>query len=171
MKNIIVAYPSKNMAVQIKNVLEQEGLHVSYICGTGASVLRIASDLRGGVVVCSAILSDMGANTLAERLPAGFDIIALCKSGREDYMGSFISLPIPLDRAEFVKTVAVLVSSQSSYTERDKTDADAISNAKLILMKANEMSEGQAHKYLQNLSMRRGKKLAEVAREVIREFE
>ena len=170
MKNIIVAYPVKATAMQIKNVLEEEGLYVSHLCATGASVLRIASELRGGVIVCASILSDMSANALSDRLPPGFDIVALCKSGREDYMGSFISLPLPLERDAFVKTVAVLVSSQSSYTERSRTDSDAIANAKLILMKANDMTEGQAHKYLQNFSMRCGKKLADAAREIIKEF-
>ena len=86
MKSIIVAYPVKQTALQIKNVLESEGLYVSHICGTGASVLNIAADMRGGVIVCASILRDMGAGTIAERLPAGFDIVALSKSGRQSYI-------------------------------------------------------------------------------------
>ena len=149
MKSIIVAYPVKQTALQIKNVLESEGLYVSHICATGASVLNIAADMRGGVIVCASILRDMGAGTIAERLPAGFDIVALSKSGRQSYMGNFISLPLPLDRDEFVSVVSVLVSSKSSFTNRKKDDADYISNAKAVLMEVNSMTEMQAHKYLQ----------------------
>lgn len=170
MKSIIIAYPIKNTALQIKSVLEDEGLYVSHICATGASVLNIAGDMRGGVIVCASILRDMGAGVLAERLPAGFDIVALSKGGRQSYMGNFISLPLPLDRDEFVSTVAVLMSSESSFTNRKKEDCDYISNAKNILMSVNDMSEMQAHKYLQKESMKSGKKIADVAKEIIKQF-
>ncbi|MFQ8957922.1 MAG: hypothetical protein ACLR6O_03350 [Eubacterium sp.] len=80
MKSIIVAYPVKQTALQIKNVLESEGLYVSHICGTGASVLNIAADMRGGVIVCASILRDMGAGTIAERLPAGLTLLLFQKA-------------------------------------------------------------------------------------------
>ncbi|MFR5874913.1 MAG: ANTAR domain-containing response regulator [Eubacterium sp.] len=170
MKSIIIAYPIKNTALQIKSVLESEGFYVSHICATGASVLNIAGDMRSGVIVCSSILRDMGAGVLAERLPAGFDIVALSKGGIQSYMGNLISLPFPLDRDEFVNTVAVLVSSESSFTNRKKDDNEYISDAKSILMSVNGMSEMMAHKYLQKESMRSGKKIADVAKEIIKQF-
>ena len=77
MKNIIVAYPNRNTALQLKSVLEQDGLYVSHICATGASALGIAADMRSGVIICASILRDMGAAVMAERLPSGFDVIAL----------------------------------------------------------------------------------------------
>lgn len=167
MKGIIVAYPIKETALQLKNVLESEGLYVSHVCATGASVLKIAADLRGGVIVCSSLLKDMNAATLAETLPANFDIVSITKNGKQSYMGNLISFPLPLDREEFVSTVAVLVSSQSSFTYRDKNDDDVISTAKSILMSTQKMSELQAHKYLQNESMRKGKKITDIARKII----
>lgn len=170
MKSIIIAYPIKETAMQIRNVLEENGLYVSHICATGASVLNIACDMRGGVIVCASILRDMGANILAENLPADFDIVALSKGGKENYMGNLISLPLPLNRDEFVKTVSVLVSSDSSFTRRKSDDAKLISDAKLILMELNNMTEMQAHKYLQKESMRNGKKMAEIAKELISQF-
>jgi response regulator NasT len=170
MKNIIVAYPTKETAMQIRNVLENEGLYVSHICATGASVLGIASDLRGGVIICASILRDMSAGTLAERLPAGFDIVALSKGGRESYNGNYISLPLPLDRDDFIRTIEVLVSSESSFTNRTFNDAEYISQAKAIIMNINDMTEMQAHKHLQNESMRQSKKLVDIAKEIIENF-
>lgn len=170
MKSVIIAYPIKNTAMQIRNVLESEGIYVSHICATGTSVLNIAADMRGGVVVCAAMLSDMGATALTENLPSGFDIVALTKSGCESYLGNYISLPLPLDRTEFVNTIAVLVTSESSFTARNKSDSDYISNAKSILMNSNGISEMQAHKQLQRESMRSGKKLVDVAKGIIDQF-
>lgn len=170
MKNIIIAYPIKDTAMQIKNVLEDNGFYVSHICATGASALSIASDMRCGVIVCASILRDMGANILAENLPPDFDVVALSRGGRENYMGNLVSLPLPLNREEFVETVAVLAATDSSFTRRSADDSDIISNAKLILMSINDMTEMQAHKYLQRESMKSGKKIAEVAKKIIKQF-
>ncbi len=170
MKDIIIAYPSKDVALQLRSLLEGEGFHVSFICATGSSVLRIVNNLREGVIVCASILSDMGAGVLAENLPVGFDVVALSKNGREEYMGNLINMPLPVHRDEFLQTVSILVSTRSAFTQRNKDDDEIISNAKLILMNNGDITESQAHKYLQKESMRTGKKLADLAKEIINDF-
>ena len=170
MKDIIIAYPSKDVALKLRSLLEGEGFHVPYVCATGSSVLSIAHSMREGVVVCASILSDMGAGTLAENLPVGFDVVALSKNGREEYLGNLISLPLPVHRDEFLQTVSILVSTRSAFTQRTKNDSEIISDAKLILMNRQEISESQAHKYLQKESMRTGKKLVDLAKEIINDF-
>ncbi len=170
MKSIIIAYPAKDIALKMRAMLESEGYHVSFVCATGASVLSIAHNLNEGVIICTSILSDMSAGVIAENLPPGFDIIALCKNGKEDYMGNIINLPLPVNRDEFLHTVAVLVSTRSSFTKRNTSESEILSNAKLILMNSRDISESQAHKYLQTESMRTGKKLVDLAKEIINGF-
>lgn len=170
MKEIIIAYPVKATALQLRSMLENEGFHVSYVCATGASVLSIAQDLREGVVVCASILSDMGAGILSEHLPVGFDVVALSKNGREEYMGNLINLPLPVHRDEFLQMVSILVSTRSSFTQRKGNESEIISNAKLILMNSKNITEGQAHQYLQKKSMRTGKKIVDLAKEIINDF-
>lgn len=170
MKDIIIAHPVKNIALGLRSILESEGYHVSYVCALGSSVLNIASSVNEGVVICASILSDMGAGVLAENLPYGFDVLALSKNGKEEYMGNLITMPLPIDRGEFLETVAVLVSTRSSFTQRKDNDAEIISNAKLVLMSSRNISESQAHKYLQQESMKTGKKLTELAREILNDF-
>ncbi len=170
MKDIIIAYPSKDVALQMRSLLESEGFHVSFICATGSSVLRIVHNLREGVIICASILSDMGAGVLAENLPVGFDVVALSKNGREEYLGNLINMPLPVHRDEFLQTVSVLVSTRSAFTQRNKDDDEIISNAKLILMNSGDITESQAHKYLQKESMRTGKKLADLAKEIVNDF-
>lgn len=170
MKDIIIAYPVKETAMQLRSLLESEGYHVSYVCALGSSVLSIAHNLNEGVVICASILSDMGAGVLAENLPYGFDVVALSKNGIPEYMGNLVSLPLPVNKAEFLQTVAVLVSTRSSFTQRKNDESEIISNAKLILMNANGITESQAHKYMQQESMRTGKKLMDLAKEIINDF-
>lgn len=170
MKDIIVAYPNKNTAMQLRALLESEGYHVAYVCATGSSVLSIAQGMSEGVVVCASILSDMGAGVLAERLPLGFDVVALSKNGREEYMGNLISLPLPVNKEEFLQTIAVLVSTRNAFTERANDDNELISRAKLILRETENMGELEAHKFLQHKSMQTGKKITQIAREIINDF-
>lgn len=171
MKSIIVAYPKKNSAMHLRNVLENDGLYVSHICATGASVLGIAADLRSGVIITAAVLSDMSAAAMAERLPSGFDVIALSPNGSEDYMGNLITLPLPLDREDFLKTTHTLVATETSFTNRDGDDRQIISKAKTIIMNTRHMTEMQAHKYLQSQSMKSSKKMADIAKEILERFD
>lgn len=86
-------------------------------------------------------------------------------------MGNLICLPLPLDKDEFLRTVEILVTTESSFTDRNLSDSEYISNAKAILINTNAMSEMQAHKFLQSESMRCGKKMVDVAKDIIAKFE
>ena len=164
MKDIIIAYPNKEVALRLRALLVGEGLRVSHICALGSS------EKDAGVIICASLLRDMGAGTLAEQLPADFDVVALSKNGKTEYMGNLITLTLPLDRQEFLQTVAVLVSSKSSFTRRKEADEDLISNAKLVLMNTQDMTELQAHRFLQKESMRTGLKITDLAQKIINDF-
>lgn len=170
MRDIIIAYPVKNVALKLRSLLESEGLHVYCVCAMGSSALSISQDMRDGVIVCAEMLSDMSAGNIAEHLPPNFDVVALSKNGTQSYMGNLIYLPLPVNRDEFISTVSILASSTSAFTRRDNDDAEIISKAKLIIMDRMEMTETQAHKYLQNESMKTGKKLVKLAQEIINDF-
>ena len=170
MKSIIVAYPVRDTALQIKNVLDSNGFYVSHICGTGSSVLGITAEMREGIIVTASILRDMSAATLYENLSSDFDIIALTRGADEIFSDGVVSLTLPLNKSELLDSVAVLMASHSSFTKRDSDDSEIIANAKNILMNVKGISEMQAHKYLQRESMRTGRKIVSVANEVINQF-
>ena len=107
---------------------------------------------------------------MAEQVPQGFDIIALSKNGSEQYMGNMITLPLPIDRAEFLQTVAILAQSKSSFTRRSADEEDYISKAKQALMASKGISEMQAHRLLQSESMKTGKKMSAVAMDILDSF-
>ena len=136
---------------------------MSHICALGSSALGAAGEKDAGVIICASLLRDMGAGTLAEQLPADFDVVALSKNGKTEYMGNLITLTLPLDRQ-------VLVSSKSSFTRRKEADEDLISNAKLVLMNTQDMTELQAHRFLQKESMRTGLKITDLAQKIINDF-
>ena len=163
MKDIIVVYPKKETALSLRSLIEKSGFHVTHICALGSSALEIAHEKQSGIIVCPFLMRDITAAELAEQVPPGFDIIALSKNGSEQYMGNLITLPVPMDREDFLNTVHMLASSKSSFTRRTGEDGEYISKAKEALMHIKGMSETQAHKYLQQQSMKSGKKIAAAA--------
>lgn len=170
MRNIIIAYPVRDTALKLRSMFEGEGLSVSCICALGSSALSVAQELREGVIVCPEMLSDMSAGNIAEHLPPDFDVVALTHGTTDSIMCNLIYLPLPVNREELINTVAVLASSSSGFSKRNKSDNAAISAAKSIIMKTMDMTEMQAHKYLQKKSMSTGKSLVALAGEIINDF-
>ena len=103
-------------------------------------------------------------------MPNDFDVIALSKNGSEQYMGNMLTLAMPLNVNDFLQTVGILASSQSGFTKRSESENDYISKAKEALMSVKGMSEMQAHKYLQKVSMNSGKKLLQTAMDILDEL-
>ena len=157
-------YPKKKTALAIKEMLERSGLTVSRICAGASSALEIAQQGLCGVIVCPFVMSDMTAAQLAQEAPRGFDVVALSRDGTSQYMGNLITLPLPADREDFINTVRTLALSAR---EAQECGDDIILRAKKALCRLRGMSEPQAHKYLQRLSMESGKKLASAAAEVL----
>lgn len=167
MKDIIVVYPEKETAMKLRSLIEKGGYRVSNICAGGTAALEIAQIKESAVIVCPFYMKDMSSAELAEALPIDFDVIALSKNGSGQYMGNMLTLTMPLNRNEFLQTVGILASSQTSFTKRSESENDYILKAKQALMTIKGMSEMQAHKYLQKISMNSGKKLLQTAMDIL----
>ncbi len=169
MKSIVVVYPQKNTALSIASMLAQNGLYVSDICATGGTALSIAQGKTDLVIVCPLIMKDISASQLADSVPRGTDIVALSRDGTLQYADNLITIPLPADPQQLVQTVKVLAQSNSeeSFARRSRNDDEYITKAKQCLMSSANMSEDEAHKYLQDTSMRTKKKMVDVAKAVI----
>lgn len=170
MKKIIVVHPVKETAMAIKALIEKGGFYVSHICALASSALEISQSLDNGVIVCPFVMKDMSASDMALRLPHDFDVIALSKSGSEQYMGNMITMPIPVNVDDFLKTIGILCQSASGFTKRSKTQEEYISKAKGVLMTVKNMTEPQAHKFLQSESMKTRKNIVQIAMNILDEF-
>ena len=59
MIGIIVVFPSRENAANIRNLLVRYGMTVSGVCTTGAQAMNHADALDEGIVVCGYKLKDM----------------------------------------------------------------------------------------------------------------
>lgn len=178
---IIVAFPKLEDAKNLKNVLNRNGFDDILACNSASQVIGIANDSDGGVVVCGYKLTDMHYSELFGYLPREFSMLLVASPAKlqDCYSQEIVCLAMPIHSREFISTVRMMTMDVARELKRRKkklpkkrTDEEqrVIDSAKALLMERNQMTENDAHKYIQKLSMDSGNNLVETA-EMILAFE
>lgn len=177
MVGIIVVFPNKDNAANIRNLLVRNGMTVTGVCTSGAQALHYADTVDEGIVVCGCKLKDMMYTDLREYLPKEFDMLVLAPpdkwSGRE--AEGVIGLSMPLKAYDFINTVEMMLTNlarrrkkrKQEIKKRDPGQQELIRKAKELLMERNHMTEEEAHRYIQKCSMDSGTNMAETAEMVL----
>ena len=177
MINIIVAFPRAENGKNIKNILVRNGFRVPVICTSGAQTVKEANNLHEGIVVCAYRFSDMIYRELREYLPAEFEMVVLASRQQWEENGddSVVSLSMPLKVHELVSTLEMVVYAAEKKRKKRKNmprkrtpeERELIAKAKEILMERNQMSEEEAHRYLQKTSMDNATGITETAQMIL----
>ncbi|MCI8402523.1 MAG: ANTAR domain-containing protein [Lachnospiraceae bacterium] len=176
MVNIIVAFSKAEDAKNIKNILVRNGFCVPAVCVTGAQTIHYAESLDHGVVVCGGRFSDMLAAGLRQRLSKNFDMLMVASpsyrdAGQEDIV--FVAMPLKIH--DLVNSLSMVCQAQERRRKklreiakvRSEQERNLIANAKRILMERNNMTESEAHRYIQKCSMDSGTNMVETAQMII----
>ncbi len=177
MVGIIVVFPSKDNAVNIRNLLVRYGIDVMGVCTTGAKTLQYADAVDEGIVVCGYKMKDMMYTELREYLPEDFEMLLIASP--EKWAGEaskgVVCLPMPLKVYDLMNTVEMLLKSMERRRRKRKMEQknrnpkqrEVIEKAKGLLMERNHMSEEEAHRYIQKCSMESGTNMVETAEMVL----
>ena len=90
-------------------------------------------------------------------------------------MSGVVCLPMHLKVHDLLSTLDMMLQAQqrirrklrSRPRERSKEEQDLINEAKALLMDRNNMTEAEAHRYIQKCSMDSGTNLVETAQMII----
>ncbi|MCI5937547.1 MAG: ANTAR domain-containing protein [Eubacterium sp.] len=177
---IIVALPNIEDAKKIKNVLNRNGYDDILAVNSASQVIAAANESDGGLVLCGYRLTDMHYSELYGYLPREFRMLLMASPAKlqECMIDSIFCLEMPLRGMELFNTINTMMLEVSRSTRRKKTqrkvrsqkEQKTIDEAKALLMDRNHLSENEAHKYIQKLSMDSGNSLVETA-EMILAFE
>lgn len=179
MSSIVIALPKIEDAKKIRAILERHGFSVASVCSTASNALASASELESGVLICSYRLPDMNYLDLSDCLPAGFEILLLASERVIcEVPDSILSLKMPLKASDLVNTVHMILSQKERQRRREKKkpktrswkEQNYISNAKMILMQRNHLSEEEAYRYIQKSSMDSGTNMVETAQMILMLF-
>ena len=179
MFSIIVGFPKLEDANSIKNLLIRNGYHVSESCTLGSQIVTYANDLDEGIVVCGYRFSDMHYSELYNYLPKGFEMLLIASPEKLEYSQNYIvCLPMPIKTHDLLNTLQMMSYQYQRRKKKDKDkpkertaeEKELIRKAKLVLMDRNNMSEDEAHRYLQKTSMDSGTNLIEMSEMVLKMF-
>lgn len=177
MISVIVVFPKLEEAKSIKKLLVRNGIEVLAACTTAAQVIKLIDDLDYGIVVSGYKFVDMMYNELLEYLPDTFQMLVVTSQRyyAECREHAVVCLPMPIKAADLVDAVQVMYDKL--YYERKKKRAkpavrseeekQTIAHAKVLLMQQKGMTEDEAHRYLQRISMDNGTNLVETAHMVL----
>lgn len=176
MVNILVTFSKIEDAKNIKNVLVRSGFSVTAVCSTGAQTVNYAESLDHGVAVCGYRFPDMLAFHLKEQLPEGFDMLMVASPRYWDERRSdivFVGMPLKIN--DLTNTLSMVCQAQERRRRklkeiarvRSEQERNLITNAKRVLMERNNMTEAEAHHYIQKCSMDSGTNMVETAQMII----
>ncbi|MDO4313566.1 MAG: response regulator [Eubacteriales bacterium] len=177
MAEVIVVFPNKDNATNIRNILTRGGCKVIGVCTTGAQALHYTELLDEGIVVCGYKLPDMLYTELREYLPKEFEMLLIAspdkwRGGAED---GVVGLSMPIKLYDLMNTMEMMQQTMDRRRRRRKKERQQrnpeqeklIRKAKELLMARNNMSEEEAHRYLQKCSMDSGTNIVETAEMVL----
>lgn len=177
MKNIVIAFPKKEIALSIKKVLGQSGYPVTSVCTTGAQALSSLDGLDDGVLVCGHQFVDMMYDEIYEYLPEGFQMLLIASNNVmvDRNVDNLIALGLPLKVHELLSTIEMMDYEmrrrqkrlRGKPKERNEEERQILEKAKGILMDRNKMTEEEAHRYIQKRSMDNGTGLVETAQMIL----
>jgi response regulator NasT len=163
--------------MSIKNALVRNGYEVNATCTTGAQAISIANELDGGIVLCGYRLLDMHFSELNNYLPKGFEMLLIASATKleECTDNNIVCLGMPIKMHDLLNTLQMMSYNYSKRKKKEKEkpklrseeDRLVITKAKQVLMERNNMSEEEAHRYLQKNSMDSGTNMVEMAEMIL----
>ena len=174
MEKIIVAFESEKTALRVKELLEGGGAAACLVCRTADQVRRAINKLPVPAVVCGYKLGDQTAELLFDDLPLSCAMLVLASQSMLELMQNddIFRLPTPVSRGDLAASVRMLLQigrrlERYVRPRRSREEQSLIDQAKRLLMDRNDMTEEQAHRYLQKKSMDSGAKLVQTAQLVL----
>jgi hypothetical protein len=149
----------------MKSALPSKSVAQRYIY---SAIFSISASSRPRVVTA-------GVPTLIPLVTNGFDVVHLVSSSDayQGFVSNMVELTMPLDRLEFVSVVRTLTQLSSDITSRKKTrsveENDLLTLAKRRVCENYGISEREAHRKIQKMSMEQGVRLMDVARKILEE--
>ena len=181
MEQLLIGFTDRAKGAVIREIVAKGGFTDAESCSSGEEILRYAGRYGGGLVICGYKVGNMVYSEIREMLLPQFGMLVLLSRTQaawvEEEAGLFF-LVLPVQKPDLLRTVHVVLELgrkngdmvlSPGKTERQIEDKLLIERAKLLLMNRYQVSEEDAHRFLQRRSMNRGMKMVQTAQEILKE--
>ena len=172
MAGIIVVFPKLEDSKAIKGLLVRNGYSVVYSCTTGAKAIHLADSLGEGIIISGYRLPDMLYSEILENVQGRFEMLLVASRQRllEGNPGVAM-LEMPIKVRDFLNSVEMMESNLYAKSRKGKhkpgqrtaQEQSMIEHAKAVLMEKNNLSENEAHRYIQKTAMDSGRTMVDTA--------
>ena len=180
MERLVIAAP-ENVAVRLTGILRTAGIAPASVCHAGAQALEAAGQ-SGALLLTTYRLPDMPGEELARRLGEACEVLMIVP---QDYAPgedaqNVLTLRNPISQDALVQSIRAMahclermdrLRAKADRLERTLEDRKIIDRAKGKLMDTLHLSESEAHYRIQKQSMDSGRRIADVAREILESAE
>ena len=113
MTGLIVVFPNKDNATNIRNLLVRGGMDVIGVCTTGAQAMHYADTVDDGIVVCGYRMKDMMYTQLREYLPESFEMLLVASQDKwsSGDVEGIVGLSTPIKVYDLLNTVNMMLQS------------------------------------------------------------
>jgi response regulator NasT len=173
LQKVIVAFESEANSVKLREIIESGGVASCLVCRSASEVKRVVQKQRLRVIICGFKLPDESCQDLYADLPKNCSMLMIAPQSRLELCEEeeIFKLSSPIYRADLLASVRMLLQMNQKVVRQhpQRTDGERalVEQAKSLLMDRYDMTEEQAHRFLQKKSMDNGAKLTDTARMIL----
>ena len=177
MIDIIVVFPQMKDGQGIRNLLVRNGYRVGIACTSGAQAKTYMDNIDYGIVVCGYKFSDMMYSELFHDLGPTFEMLLVASRAKleEGVADGIVCVEMPLKSYDLLNTLEMMMQAlerirkkgRQKPEERNIAQKAIIDEAKKLLMNTRNMTEEEAHRFIQKSSMDSGTNMVETAQMVL----
>lgn len=177
MIDIIVVFPQMKDGQGIRNLLVRNGYRVGIACTSGAQAKTYMDNIDYGIVVCGYKFSDMMYSELFHDLGPTFEMLLVASRAKleEGVADGVVCVEMPLKSYDLLNTLEMMMQAlerirkkgRQKPKERNIAQKAIIDEAKKLLMNTRNMTEEEAHRFIQKSSMDSGTNMVETAQMVL----
>ena len=175
-KERFVIAASEAVAGKLTGILSGAGIAAEAAVHTGEAVLALCGQ-EGALVLTTYCLPDMAGAELAQKLGEGCDVLMIVPQDYADAAPeNVLTLKNPISPDALIQAVRAMqhcrakmaaLQKKADKLSRTLEERKVIDRAKGRLMDALHYTEAQAHHHIQKKSMDSGRRIVDVAREIL----
>lgn len=177
MAGIIVVFPKIDDSRAIRNLLVRNGYDNVFYCNTGAKAITLADTLGDGVIISGYRMPDMPYTEILDYVEGRFEMLLVASRQKllEDET-DVAMLEMPIKVRDFLNSIEMMENNiyakfsrkKEVPPKRSKEEQSIVDEAKAVLMEKHNMSESEAHRYVQKSAMDSGRTMVETATSILK---
>lgn len=166
MAKFVVAFRDRVTAESVASLLRECGYEVIRVCTSGDEIKRAFRMIQDGILICGPRFKDRTLDQILEDLNEHVEVLCISKPepGASAISSQVFHLTLPVKKTVLATWADMLIQLHyQKLPHRENSDRERIDEAKQKVMKELNLTEAEAHRYLQQQSMKLGIRMLQVA--------